>query len=190
MTSRRLFLAAYVATACAALSVVTPAFAQDAGAYKVGVVDLKQVFDNYKKQIDEYAKLRTERDTMQKPIDELSKSITADKDKYDKEKDKMGDDAKRALEEKIEAAVTRYKAEFERAQQDIDRKEKKLMRDLFEEIYMGIQEVGAQGNYHLIFESGDSASVMPGRPGGLLYSSTTLNMTQKVIDHLNGKYKP
>lgn len=185
MTSRRFFLAA-----CAALLMATPALAQDANQYKIGVVDLKQVFDNYKKQIDEYARLRTERDTMQKPIDDLSKSITTDKEKYDKEKDKMDADAKRALEEKIEAAVTRYKAEFERAQQDIDRKEKKLMRDIFEEIYMAIQEVGAQGNYHLIFESGDSGSVMPGRPGGLLYSSTTLNMTQKVIDHLNGKYKP
>lgn len=186
MTSRRSILAAFAAL----VLMCTPALAQDSAAYKIGVVDLKQVFDNYKKQIDEYAKLRIERDTMQKPIDELSKAITADKDKYDKEKDKMGEDAKRALEEKIEAAVTRYKAEFERAQQDIDRKEKKLMRDLFEEIYMAIQEVGAQGDYHLIFESGDSSSVMPGRPGGLLYSSTTLNMTQKVIDHLNGKYKP
>jgi Skp family chaperone for outer membrane proteins len=185
MTSRRFFLAAF-----AALLVSAPVLAQDPANYKIGVVDLKQVFDAYKKQIDEYAKLRTERDTMQKPIDDLSKTITADKDKYDKEKDKMTPDAKRVLEEKIEAAVTRYKAEFERAQQDIDRKEKKLMRDIFEEIYMGIQEVGAQGDYHLIFESGDSGSVMPGRPGGLLYSSTTLNMTQKVIDHLNGKYKP
>jgi Skp family chaperone for outer membrane proteins len=176
-----------------ALLLCVPALAADdpqPTQFKIGVVDLKQVFDAYQKQKDEYADLRTKRDTMQKPIDELSKQITADKDVYDKGKDKMEADARRALEEKIEANVTKYKAEYERAQQDIDRQEKKLMRDLFEEIYLAIQEVGAQGNYHLVFESGDSSSVMPGRSGGLLYHSTTLNMTQKVIEHLNGKYKP
>ncbi len=158
--------------------------------FKIGVVDLKQVFDAYQKQKDQYADLRTKRDSMQKPIDELSAQITADKKTYDEGKDKMEAEARRMLEEKIESNVTKYKAEYDRAQQDIDRQEKKLMRDLFEEIYLAIQEVGAQGNYHLVFESGDNASVMPGRPGGLLYHSTTLNMTQKVTEHLNGKYKP
>ena len=158
--------------------------------YKIGVVDMKQVFDSYQKQVDEYAKLRTQRDEMQKPITALGDQITVDKEKYEKEKAKMGEDARRALEEKIEGNATKWKAEFDRAQQDIDRKEKKLMRDLFEEIYTAIQEVGAQGNYHLIFESGDTGSVLPGRPGGLLYNSSTLNMTQKIVEHLNGKYKP
>jgi len=171
----------------------TATYAADSAApaaYKIGVVDMKQVFDSYKKQTDEYAKLRVKRDEMQKPITALGDQITADKEKYEKEKEKLDVDAKRALEEKIEANATKWKAEFDRAQQDIDRQEKKLMRDLFEEIYAAIQEVGAQGDYHLVFESGDSGSVMPGRPGGLLYSSTTLNMTQKVVEHLNGKYKP
>lgn len=169
----------------------TAGFAADDPApssYKIGVVDMKQVFDSYKKQIDEYAKLRTKRDEMQKPITALGDQINADKEKYEKEKDKMEQGAKRALEEKIESNATKWKAQFDQAQQDIDRQEKKLMRDLFEEIYLAIQEVGAQGNYHLIFESGGNDGVS--RPGGLLYSSTTLNMTQKVVEHLNSKYKP
>jgi Skp family chaperone for outer membrane proteins len=157
--------------------------------FKIGVVDVKEVFDAYEKQKDQYAELRTKRDTMQKPIDELSAQITADKKTYDDGKDKLDADARRALEEKIEANVTRYKAEFDRAQQDIERQEKKMSRDLFEEIYLAIQEVSAQGNYHLVFKSGDTSVVLPGGPGGLLYHSTTLNMTPKVIEHLNGKYK-
>ena len=189
MSSTR-FLTGLVATIFLAASSTFAAEETSPASYKIGVVDMKQVFDSYQKQIDEYAKLRTKRDEMQKPITALGDQITADREKYEKEKAKMAEDAKRALEEKIEGSATKWKAEFERAQQDIDRQEKKLMRDLFEEIYTAIQEVGAQGNYHLVFESGDSASVMPGRPGGLLYSSTTLNMTQKVVEHLNGKYTP
>lgn len=154
--------------------------------YKIGVVDSKLVFDNYRKQEVEYAKLRESRDKMQQPIDELSEQITKDKEYYDAEADTMSLEDRRDLEEKIESALTKYKAEFERAQQDIDRQEKKLLRDILEDIQRAIQEVGANFNYHLIFENGQSSRSNPvARPGGLLYSSTTLNMTQRVIDHLN-----
>lgn len=154
--------------------------------FKIGVVNTKKVFDNYEKQKLEYEKLRKAKDKAQKPIDELSDQITMDKEHYDAEKDKMDDDERLALEEKIQAALTRYRADFERAQEDINRQENKLLRDVLKDIHLAIQEVGAKYNYHLIFESApDNASSLAARTGGLLYSSTTVNMTQRVIDHLN-----
>ncbi len=154
--------------------------------YKIGVVNTKEVFDNYERQKEEYEKLREARNDAQKPIDELSDQITKDRERYDAEKDTMEEDERRVFEEKIEAAMTRYKAEFDRAQEDIDRQEKKLLRDVLDDIQFAIQEVGVKYNYHLIFESGQgNASSLAARTGGLLYSSTTLNMTQRVIDHLN-----
>ena len=154
--------------------------------FKIGVVNTKEVFDNYERQKKDYEKLRKARDEAQKPIDELSEQITRDKERYDAEADTMEEEERRTLEEKIQAAVTRYKAEFDRAQEDIDRQEKKLLRDVLEDIHLAIQEVGVKYNYHLIFESGQgNASSLAARTGGLLYSSTTLNMTQRVIDHLN-----
>ena len=168
---------------------VSPDVGADNGSthdFKIGVVNTKEVFDNYERQMNEYEKLRKVADEAQKPIDELSEQITKDKERYDAETDTMEEDERRALEEKIQAAVTRYKAEFDRAQEDIDRQEKKLLRDVLEDIHFAIQEVGAKFNYHLIFESGqNNASSVAARTGGLLYSSTTLNMTQRVIDHLN-----
>lgn len=159
------------------------------GAYRIGVVNVKEVFDNYQKQKDLYEELRTTRDELQKPITALSDQITKDQERYKNEKDTLGEADRKLLEEKIEAAVTKYRAEFERSQQDINRQEKKLNEDVLNEIYLAIQEVGAQGNYHLVFESGETAAPIPARAGGLLYHSTTLNMTQRVIEHLNGKYK-
>ncbi len=159
------------------------------GAYRIGVVNVKEVFDNYQKQKDLYEGLRTSRDEMQKPITALSDQITKDQERYKLEKDKMSDADRKVLEEKIEANVTKYRAEFERSQQDINRQEKKLNEDVLAEIYLAIQEVGAQGNYHLVFESGETAAPIPARAGGLLYHTTTLNMTQKVVEHLNAKYK-
>lgn len=166
-----------------------PADESPTGQYRIGVVNVKEVFDSYNKQIDKYDELRKKKDELQKPIDELSAKITKDKDRYDQEKESMSDEERRALEEKIENALSEYRTEFQRAQDDIDRQEKRLVRDLFDDIYLAIQEVGAKYNYHLIFESGESAPALPGRAGGLLYHSTTLNMTQRVIEHLNAKYK-
>lgn len=179
-----------LAIVIAASIVAVPALAENGdGDYRIGVVNIKDVFDAYEKQIDEYEKLRKKRDELQQPIDALSEQITKDKERYDEQKDKMSGDERHALEEKIEAAVAEYRTEFKRAQEDIDQQEKRLIRDLFEDIYLAIQEVGAKFNYHLVFESGDDAPSAAGRPGGLLYHSTTLNMTQRVIEHLNTKYK-
>lgn len=156
------------------------------GGFKIGVVDTREVFDNYNKQKVEYEKLRVSVTEAQRPIDELSERITKDTARYEAEKDTMPVEDRKALEEVIESALTQYRAEFKRAQEDVDRQEKKLLRDLLEEIQMAIQEVGLKEDYHLIFESGqNNASSIAGRTGGLLYSSTTLNMTQRVIDHLN-----
>ncbi len=184
--SNRIFSVFLAATVALAVSPTITAENGTRSEYKIGVVDTKEVFDNYEKQKVEYEKLRKARDEAQKPIDELSDQITLDRERHEAEADKMDDDERRALEEKIEAAVTRYRAEFERAQEDINRQENKLLRDVLEDIHLAIQQVGAKYNYHLIFESApDNASSLAARTGGLLYSSTTVNMTQRVIDHLN-----
>lgn len=150
--------------------------------FKIGVVNLKVAFDAYDKQKNQYQDLEVQRDTKQKEIDKLSERITAARERYDAEKDTMSDSVRDALEESIEADFGLYKAEFKRLQEDIDRREKKLLEVIFEDIHQAIAEVGARGNYHLVFEGGES-----GR-SGVLYFSTPLNMTQQVIDYLNEEY--
>ena len=170
-----------VAVCVAVLGVSNLVIAQESGQYKIGVVNLKTVFDNYDNQKASYDQLKKDRDAAQVPIDELSAQIEADRKIYEDTASDMSDEDRRALEEKIETAYGKYKAEFQRLQEDIDRKEKKILEALFEEIQQAVEDVGAQNNYHLVFEGGKSTR------SGLLYYSTTLNMTQKVIDHLNSK---
>jgi Skp family chaperone for outer membrane proteins len=150
--------------------------------HKIGVVNLKKVFDDYDKQKEMYAQLKAAKDEAQEPINELSATIEADRKRYEENKDTMTNDEKRDLEELVESNYSLYKSEFQRAQNEIDRKEKKILEELFEDIQKAVEEVGARENYHLIFE-GDNQ----GRPSGVLYFSTTLNMTQKVVEYLNTK---
>ena len=149
------------------------------GQYKIGIVNVKEVFDAYQKQKEEYKKLQTDRDTKQKDIDALSERVSKAKEKYEAEKTKMPEAERDALEEQIQADFSRYQAEFKRLQQDIDRREKKMLDDIFDAIHKAVQEVGAQGDYHLILEAG------VGGRSGVLYSSPTLNMTTQIIDYVN-----
>lgn len=160
----------------------TDAEGSSSGEYKIGVVNLKDAFDAYEKQKGQYKKLQEERDTRQVEIDALSDRITKAKERYEAEKDTMSAEDREVLEESIESDFGRYKAEFKRLQEEIDRKEKRLLEDVFKDIHRAIAEVGAQGNYHLVFEGGES-----GR-SGLLYYGTPLNMTQQVVDYLNAEY--
>jgi len=181
MTTTRIPI--YAAVLILAIGMTSPlqATAQSTSQHKIGVVNLKEVFDNYDQQKESYKNLKVERDKAQKPIDELSAKITADKQRYESEATTMPVEERRKLKEKIESDFSLYQAEFQRLQKDIDRKEKNMLEGLFDNIQKAIEEVGAQENYHLIFEGGKNTR------NGLLYYSTTLNMTQKVIDHLNAK---
>lgn len=156
-----------------------------AGDYKIGVVNIKEVFDSYEKQKDEYAKLERERDERQKVIDQISTKIEASQKRHTELKAAPSPSADEilALEEEIASDFGRYQAEFKRLQDEIDRREKKLLESLFNEIHEAVGEVGVRSNYHLILEGGQT-----GR-SGVLYSSTTLNMTRQIIDSLNASYK-
>ena len=150
--------------------------------YKIGVVDLKEVFDGYNKQKAMYQQLEAEKTQLQGEIDKLSAQITDAKERYDAQKDSMTEEARAQLEEQIEADFTDYQTKYKAHQSTISRKEERLLEELMKDIRQGVEEVGAEGNYHLVIEGG-------GPPSSLLYHSSTLNMTQRVIDHLNNKYE-
>jgi outer membrane protein len=165
-----------------------PAFAQGSengkvAGFKIGVVNIKDVFDGYQKQKDRYAALEKERVEAQVPIDEMSAKIEADKKRYDENAANMSEAERRELRDSIERAFTEYQTEFKRRQDEIDRKEKRLAEEVFADIYKAIEEIGLSDNYHLIFEAG-----VPGRTA-IPYYSTTLNMTPRVVQHLNDNYQ-
>lgn len=166
-----------------ALLIASPVFAQNGGGgYKIGVVDLENVFENYEKQKDRYSELVKERDKLQQPITELSDKITKDKERYEKESESMSEDARIALRDQIESDFAKYNAEVQRSQQEIDRREKRIVEELIKDIQQAVEVVGAQENYHLIFDGAKT------NKNNLLYYDTTMNMTPKVVSYLNANY--
>lgn len=149
--------------------------------FKIGVVNMREVFQAYDRQKSEYAKLKEAQEAAQANIDKISDEIEAAKKDYDANKSTMTPDEREQRELSISSKLSEYQAEFKKLQDDIDLKERKLLKDLFQEINTAVQEVGQAENYHLILEAGSDGG------NAVLYYATPLNLTSKVIEHLNGK---
>ncbi len=177
----RTFIVSLLAIGVAAAA---PAGAQNEGAaYKIGIVDIKEVFDNYDKGHAVYAQLEKDAEANQAKVDALQQQIDKDKERYHANRDSMSEADRIALEDQINEDSVDLQAQFNKLQGEIDLKEKRALEELFEDIQKSVSEIGASGNYHLVLEAGKSNS------SGVLYFSTTLNITQRVIEHLNTQYK-
>jgi Skp family chaperone for outer membrane proteins len=169
--------------------IALPVFAENgdkepvSAGYKIGVVNVKEVFDGYQKQKDLYANLEEVRQKLQADLTKMWDAITADQKRYTENEATMTKDERRDLLEKIDKARSEHQTELKLRQEDIDRREKRLGQDVMEDITKAVNEIGLKQNYHLILETGAAAR------SGVLYFSSTLNMTQRVVDKLNEDYK-
>jgi Skp family chaperone for outer membrane proteins len=170
----------------AALSYLVPAAQAQEGiqnppAYRIGVVDRKKVFDAYNRTKTDLAALQAEVESLQQNIDDLSDDITEKKAAYEAGENTMLEEQREELKEDIESLYRRYKTEFKRMQAEIDSKHAKLIKKIRDEIDEAIGQIGVEEDYHLIFE-GD-----PKSGTGVLYFSTAIELTGKVIARLNGE---
>jgi len=152
-------------------------------AYKIGVVDVNKVFNEYQKQIDERAKLEKEKDEQQAKLDVLQKKISDAQELLAANAQSTSKDEAEAIRETIRSDLDSYEDEFTQAKRDLERKEAKVSATLLVDVRKAVEKVGSTENYHLILEVGLASR------SNVLYHSTTLNMTQKIIDYLNTNYK-
>lgn len=187
-TRTQLLIASIItAVACAAFgsNLVHAEDGAAAGGYKIGVVDQSKVFEEYQKQKDQFSQLEKERkakeDELQGKIDALDKQLND----YKKKKETMSEDQIDAFETKYKADMRDVKSQKDKYQSEINDKSMKVIRDLREDIRTQIQAIGSKENYHLILDADSD----PRAQSSVIYFSTTINLTQRVIDDLNAQYK-
>ncbi len=172
---------AIVISGMAAVGVSGKAAAQDAGAYKIGVVDLQEVLANYNKRKAKYDELQREVESRQGKIDILSKEIESDKTRYETmRKGESTPDALRELETQIQKKFAQYKADMEILQREIDQMEEKVLREVVGDVDAALENIGKSENYHIILNA------RKGPSGAVVYHSTTIDITGKVLATLNG----
>jgi len=146
---------------------------------KIGVVNRKKVLEGYKKVKQEYDALQKEVETRQKDIDKLSERIQSAKDQYKAEKEKLSPEERSSREASIQSDYRQYRAQLETQQADIDSKERLLMRGVLTDIDEAVAQIGASEGYYLIFDGSKGSDT--------IYFSTTIDISQKVVDLLNSK---
>lgn len=170
-----------IASLCCALIAAmacTNAAAQD-GNYKIGVVDMNAVMTGYDKRKSKYDELTKQVEALQSGVDAMSKKIQAAKDDYDAKKQSLTPEELLDLETKINADYADYQNELKKSQQKIDSMEAQVLREVVTDITAAIEEIAKADNYHLVLNKES------GPRGAVLYASTTIEITSKVLDHLN-----
>lgn len=157
-----------------------PAKSADTGtSYRIAVVDVELVMREYNKRKQKYEELQKEVDAQQKDLDNLMNRIEEDRKKLESGKATMSDEEKLDLKMKIEQEAAAYRAELEKRQKTIDSKEERIIRECLDDIQNAINVIATSDNYHLVFNAGKSLK------SSLLFHSPTMDITSKVLTHLN-----
>lgn len=166
----------------AALSLAVPAVAQKDGAaqggYKIGVVDIEKVIENYPKKLRLMEGLQKEVDAEQSKIDELTKQLNKLQDDFNAVRATLSDEQRNAKQAEIGTLVTKIKAETQQQQIQIDQKEANIRNEVFGDVETAIKTIAESEGYHLIL----NARALPN--SSVLYASPTIDISGKVTTQL------
>jgi len=161
-----------------------PAFSQD-GLHKIGIVNRKEVFDTYNKQLDEKAKLIQEMAKEKSGLEVRETALKKQGEDYESKKDSMSDEQKRQEQERLRSEYNKLVADGKTAQDKLDSRGTQLVANIRKDIDASVKDIGGKENYHLIL---DGDLLAPA--GSVLYFSTTIDLTSRVTEALNKAYGP
>ena len=154
-----------------ALGLSLPAFAAE---LKVAYVDVGEVFDNYQKTKDQDMVLKTAGEAKEKERNDMMAKIRSMED----ELALLAADARAAKQEQL-IEKKRQLEDFDRTvRQQLAEQRDKVVREIFQEIDVIVQDISAKGGYDMIFNK-----------RVLLAQKKNFDITAQVSAELAKKYK-
>jgi outer membrane protein len=135
----------------------------------VGVIDADYILNNSERVLSEKKGLKEKFDKLQADLDEKKKALEKSAKEFDAQKQLYSDEAKKQKIGELESEKEKLVNTFKEYQQDIEKKEKELIKKVFEEI----KEISKKQGYSLVIEKNS---------GYVLYSEPELDITKKIID--------
>lgn len=158
----------------AALMILGLSFPAFAAEMKVAYVDVGEVFDNYQKTKDQDLVLKTAGEAKEKERNDMMGAIRAMED----ELALLAADA-RAKKQEVLIEKKRQLEDFDRTvRQQLAEQRDKVVREIFQEIDVVVQEFSAKGGYDMIFNK-----------RVLLAQKKNFDITAQVSAELAKKYK-
>jgi len=165
---------------------------------KIGVVDINAIAEHYEKHREKMEKLKNDvrrlKDELEK-LDAKLKGLMERREMFDEGSAKYEEYTNLIEETKIKGIIKRS-TELKR----LNKLQKKLVKSLYDEIRAGVREYAQQHGYSLVLvELGEvSDELLKGdikeilnkiNIRSVIYAADELNITDKVIDYMNTKYR-
>jgi Skp family chaperone for outer membrane proteins len=151
------------------------------GSYKIGIVDRRQVLLGWNKVKAERDKLEAEVEVENKAIEQMANELQSEKDAYDKAKDTLSQTEREEKETVLNKKFMDYQTKLQTKQAEVDDRENRLRKRFAQDIDDAVTKIGNEGSYHIILDGSKISST--------LYYNPTLDISTKVIDHLNATSK-
>lgn len=196
MTTRSLLLAAIAATSLSFSA--APAMAQEAP-MKVGIVDMKRVFQEYWKTKDAEKKVNEDKSKAKKELDERGtkyKDLIGRWNEIEKVlKDKLVNEQMKAQKQKEAQDVIAEARSLEREMEEFKRRREaqlqeqvmRMRKGLLETIKTTVEDKAKRDNYDLVF---DKSGISPSGVPFLLHSKDGKDFSTEIITELNKNAPP
>ena len=162
-------------------------------ASKIGVVNIREIFDNSKKQAKYTAEATAKRNKLETELNTLAREIEADQEALKTRKELSNDHESLLGEILVKRAI--YKTKQEVYKNQIERKDIRWTEQLYKDILQIVNKVAAEKGLALVLEKSEPQlpalnvmnliSVI--RTHKVLYSKDCLDITAEVMARLDGE---
>lgn len=149
---------------------------------KVGYIDSKKIIDGMQDSRDAKSRLDNQVAEWQTELKVLQDSLQTLKDDFEKKKLILTDQLKEQTETQItnlESTVVNFRTAKFGENGEYFQKQTEFMKPVLDKVFKAIELVAKEGNYDYVFDR--SSEIM------LLYVNENYDLTQKVINTLEGK---
>lgn len=141
---------------------------------KIGYVDIKKIFENYKKAKTVEEGFKKEIESEQKKIDEMQEEFKKMQEEYEKKKNIMKPEEQQKKEEELKTKLQEIQKKWIETKQKLDERGKSLENQIFEEIKKAIGEFAKKNGYTIVLDS-----------RLILYGDNASDLTDEIIKILN-----
>ncbi len=158
---------------------VPEATAGEAG-IKIGLVDVQRVITQSQQGKEARSKIEAEAREKQKEIDVQENEIKKIEAELQKQTALLSPAARREKEEALQRRIRDLRRTTEDINRDLAKKEGELANQILREIAEVVRAYGEEKGYTLIIERSQ---------GGVLYGSKGVDVSEEIIQRLNGRQK-
>ena len=147
---------------------------------KIGYVDLQKALNTSEAGKAAKEKISKKVKEYEGTIDTRQKEIKKLKEELEKQAMLLSEDARGAKERDYQQKVKEFQRFTKDIQEELQQKDNEFTKQILEELFKVIKEVGEKEGYTLILEQSESS---------ILYADEKVNLTDKVIKAFDAKKK-